>query len=67
MTADERAIAERLGVPQEAVRRVQRHGLLQRFELDDREVRRRLWQGHVAFVRRHRGNWTDDACSGRGQ
>ena len=42
MTADERAIAERLGVPQEAVRRVQRHGLLQRFELDDREVRRRL-------------------------
>jgi hypothetical protein len=67
MTVDERAIAERLGVAQEAVRRVQRRGFLQRFELDDREIRQRLWEGHVAFVRRHRGSWTDDACSGRRQ
>jgi hypothetical protein len=49
---DARAIAERLGVPQEAVRDVQRRGVLRRLDLDDREVRRRLWKGHIAFMRR---------------
>ena len=52
---DVRTIAERLGLPQEAVRRVQRRGFLRRLDLDDREIRLRLWRAHLAFVRRHVG------------
>jgi hypothetical protein len=52
---DVRAIAERLGVPQEAVRSVQRRGFLRRLDLDDREIRLRLWRAHLAFVRRRVG------------
>lgn len=51
---DAEAIAERLGVPQEAVRNVQRHGFLRRLDPDEREIRERLWRGHLAFLRRHR-------------
>jgi hypothetical protein len=50
--ADARTISERLGLPQEAVRRIQRHGFLRRLDLDDAEIRRRLWRAHLAFVRR---------------
>ena len=57
MTAvDSRAIAERLGVPQEAVRRVQRRGFLRRLDLDDSEIRVRLWRAHLAFVNWRRGS-----------
>ena len=51
---DAEAIAERLGLPQEAVRNVQRHGFLRRLDLDEREIRERLWRGHLAFLRRRR-------------
>ena len=51
---DAEAIAERLGVPQEAVRNVQRHGFLRRLDLDEHEIRERLWRAHQAFLRRHR-------------
>ena len=47
---DARTIAERLGVPQEAVRSVQRHGFLRRLDLDEQEIRERLWRGHLAFL-----------------
>jgi len=49
---DARTIAERLGLPQEAVRKLQRYGFLRRLDLDEREIRERLWRGHVAHVRR---------------
>ncbi|MBA3475569.1 MAG: hypothetical protein H0T10_02310 [Actinobacteria bacterium] len=49
-----RTIAERLGVPQEAVRNVQRHGFLRRLDLDEREIRERLWRAHLAYLRRRR-------------
>jgi len=51
---DARAIAERLGVPQEAVRKVQRHGLLRPLHLDEREIRERLWRARLAYVGRRR-------------
>jgi hypothetical protein len=51
---DPRTIAERLGVPQEAVRKVQRHGFLRWLDLDEREIRERLWRAHLAYVRRRR-------------
>ena len=44
---DARTIAERLGLPEDAVRVVQRHGVLQRLDLDDAEIRERLWRGHL--------------------
>ena len=47
-------VADRLGVPQEAVRSVQRRGFLRRLDLDDGEIRERLWRAHVGFVRRRR-------------
>ena len=50
---DPRTIAERLGLPQEAVRDVQRRGFLRLLDLDEAEIRTRLWQCHVAFVRGH--------------
>ena len=51
---DAEAIAERLGLPQEAVRNVQRHGFLRRLDLDDREIRERLWRAHLTYVRGRR-------------
>jgi hypothetical protein len=53
---DARTIAELLGLPQEAVRRVQRRGFLRRLDLGEREIRERLWSRHVAFLesRAHR-------------
>ena len=47
---DAEAIAERLGLPQEAVRNVQRHGFLRRLDLDECEGRERLCRGHLAFL-----------------
>jgi hypothetical protein len=44
---DARTIAERLGVPEDVVRAVQRHGVLRRLDLDDAEIRERLWRGHL--------------------
>ena len=66
---DARTIAERLGLPQEAVRTLQHHGFLQRLDFDEREIRERLWRGHVAHVRRpgeRRGSDsnTRGGCSG---
>jgi hypothetical protein len=39
---DPRQAAERLGLPQEAVRRIQRRGFLWRLDRDEREIRERL-------------------------
>lgn len=50
--ADARTIAERLGLPLEAVRNVQRHGFLRRLDLDEHQIRERLWRAHVAYLRR---------------
>jgi hypothetical protein len=52
VTLEARLIAERLGLPQEAVRNVQRRGFLRRLDLSDAEIRERLWRAHLAFVRR---------------
>ncbi len=49
---DAKEIAERLGVPQEAVRNVQRRGFLRQLDLGEREIRERLWRAHLAYVRR---------------
>jgi hypothetical protein len=54
VTLEARLIAERLGLPQGAVRRVQRRGFLRRLDLGDTEIRERLWRAHLAFVRRQR-------------
>jgi hypothetical protein len=51
---DAEAIAERLGLPQEAVRNVQRHGFLRRLDMEEHEIRERLWRAHLVFLRRHR-------------
>ena len=51
---DPTRIAERLSLPQEAVAGVQRRGFLRRLDIDDAEIRERLWRGHVAFARRRR-------------
>lgn len=57
---DSRTIAERLGLPEDVVRAVQRHGVLQRLDLDDAEVRERLWRGHCS--RRQRLDSASVAC-----
>ena len=44
---DARTIAERLGLPEDVVRAVQRHGVLRRLDLDDAEIRERLWRAHL--------------------
>ena len=49
-----RAIAELLGLPQEAVRDLQRHGFLRRLDLDEREIKELLWRAHLAHLRRAR-------------
>lgn len=46
-------IAERLGVPEDVVRDVQRRGLLRRLDLDESEIRGRLWRGHASHVAVH--------------
>ena len=51
-TVDAKEIAERLGVPQEAVRNVQRRGFLRQLDVGEREIRERLWLAHLADVRR---------------
>jgi hypothetical protein len=48
---DPSQVAERLGLPQEAVRRIQRRGFLWRLDLDRREIRERLWRGHITSSR----------------
>lgn len=53
--SDPAAIAERLGLPQEAVRRLQRRGFLRQLELEDAEIAERLFRAYVASVR-GRGN-----------
>jgi hypothetical protein len=49
--AETNTIAKRLGLPQDAVRKLQRYGLLRRLDLDEHELRRRLWRGHLAHLR----------------
>jgi hypothetical protein len=52
VTADDRAgLAARLGLPPEALSGLDRRGLLARLELDDAELRERLWRGHLAHLR----------------
>ena len=46
-----RAIAELLGLPQEAVRDLQRHGFLRRLDLDEREIKQLLVRAHLAHLR----------------
>ena len=58
--ADSRAIAERLGVPQEAVLDVLRHGFLRQLEIDETEIRKRLLCGHLAFLQRRERRRGDD-------
>ena len=50
MIMDSRTIAERLGLPEDVVRSVQRHGVLQHLDLDDAEIRERLWRAHCSSV-----------------
>jgi hypothetical protein len=45
-------ISERLGLPEEAVRALQRHGYLWRLDLGDAELRERLWRGQLTHARR---------------
>ena len=52
MIMDARTIAERLGLPEDVVRAVQRHGVLQRLDLDDAQIRERLWRAHCSSVAR---------------
>jgi len=54
MIMDARTIAERLGLPEDVVRALQRHGVLQRLDLDDAQIRERLWRAHCASVARTR-------------
>ena len=52
---DARAIAERLGLPEDVVRAVQRRGFLGRLDLDDAEIRERLWRAHCSSTTTHEG------------
>jgi DNA-binding Lrp family transcriptional regulator len=45
--ADAAWIAKRLGLSEEVVRRLQRRGVLSRFDLSDAEIRRRLYDANV--------------------
>jgi hypothetical protein len=53
-SADVGRIGELLGLGQEAVRALERRGLLHRLDLDEAELRERLWRGHLAYVRSRR-------------
>ena len=44
---DSKTIAERLGLPAGVVRALQRNGFLRRLDLDDAEIRERLWRAHL--------------------
>ena len=48
-TMDTRTIAARLSLPEDVVRAVQRHGVLQRLDLDNAEIRERLWRAHLLW------------------
>jgi hypothetical protein len=43
-------VAALLGLPPEAVLRLERRGLLGRLDVEERELKERLWLGHVAFL-----------------
>ena len=60
---DPGAIAERLGLPQEAVRRLQRRGFLRQLELEDAEIPERLFRAYAAFVRGRGGTQREVAAS----
>jgi hypothetical protein len=60
---DPDAIAERLGLPQEAMRRLQRRGFLRQLELDDAEIRERLFRAHLTFVRGQEARRTENAVA----
>lgn len=45
-------ISERLGLPEEAVRALQRHGYLWWLDLGDAEIRERLWRAQLTHARR---------------
>ncbi len=60
---DPGAIAERLGPPQEAVRRLQRRAFLRQLDLDDAEIRERLLRGHLTSARGRRVRRLKDARS----
>jgi TolB protein len=45
---DSAQIARRLGLSEQLVRRLQARGALRRFELSEAEIRRRLYEGHLA-------------------
>jgi hypothetical protein len=49
---DPQGIALRLGLSPEAASSLERRGLLRRLDLDDAEIRERLWRGHLAFDQR---------------
>jgi hypothetical protein len=51
---DSQGLADRLGLPQEAVGELQRHGVLRRFDFDEPQIRERLYLGHLAFLERRR-------------
>jgi hypothetical protein len=50
-----------MGLSAEAVSRLERRGLLRRLDLDEVEIRERLWRGHLAFIRRRRPRGWDAA------
>jgi hypothetical protein len=52
---DPGGIGDRVGLPQEAVRRLQRRGFLRQLELDDAEMPERLLRGYIACVRGRSG------------
>jgi hypothetical protein len=51
---DQRSVAERLGLPPEAVRNLPPHRLRECLDLDETEIRERLWRAHLAFVKHRR-------------
>jgi hypothetical protein len=54
MATDTHSIAACLGVDEDTIRRLQARGYLLRFDLTEREVRRRLYDAHLAHLRRRR-------------
>jgi hypothetical protein len=56
-------IAALLGLPPEAVLRLEQRDLLGRLDLEPRELRERLWLGHVAFLEQDARSGPPDAGS----
>jgi hypothetical protein len=52
--ADIRRIAVQLGVPPDALRALEREGVLRQLDLELTELRELLWRGHIAHVQRQR-------------